>query len=70
MAKVFWRQNAETVLPKARDDIRAMQDGGVRFVLARVDDQSALDTGQELGVTLFQGFYVDRLLSGLPLVAT
>lgn len=65
MAKVFWRQNAETVLPKCRDDIRAMQDAGVRFVLARVDDQTAIDIGQELGVTLFQGFYVDRLLSGL-----
>ncbi|MCC7015981.1 MAG: EAL domain-containing protein [Rhodospirillales bacterium] len=71
MVKVFWRQNAETVLPKCRDDIRAMQDAGVRFVLARVDDQTALDIGQELGVTLFQGFYVDRLLSGLaPLAAS
>jgi hypothetical protein len=25
----------------------------------------AVDIGQELGVKLFQGFYVDRLLSGL-----
>lgn len=64
MAKVFWRQNAETVLPKARDDIRALQDAGVRVALVRVDDQSAVDTGQELGVTLFQGFFVDRLLAG------
>jgi hypothetical protein len=65
MAKVFWRQNAEAILPKCRDDIRAMQNAGVRFVLARVDDQTAVDTGQDLGVTLFQGFYVDRLLAGL-----
>ena len=70
MAKVFWRQSAESVLPKCRDDIHAMQEAGVRFVLARVDDQTAVDIGQELGVTLFQGFYVDRLLSGLTPLAT
>lgn len=63
MAKVFWRQNAENVLPDHRDDIRALQDVGVRMVFARVDDQTAVDVGQELGVKLFQGFYVDRLLS-------
>ena len=70
IAKVFWRQNAESVLPGCRDDIRIQQEGGVRFAFARVDDQLALDIGQELGVTLFQGFYVDRLLSNLkPAVA-
>jgi EAL domain-containing protein (putative c-di-GMP-specific phosphodiesterase class I) len=63
MAKVFWRQNAETVLPDHRDDIRALLDGGVRVVFARVDDETAVGIGQELGVRLFQGFYVDRLLS-------
>lgn len=63
MAKVFWRQNAETVLPEYRDDIRRLQDADVRVVFARVDDQTALDVGQDLGVKLFQGFYVDRLLS-------
>lgn len=63
MAKVFWRQNAETVLPGCRDDIRILQDAGVRVAFARVDDQTALDVGQELGVKLFQGFYVDRLLT-------
>ncbi len=65
IAKVFWRQNAEAVLPNARDDIRIQQEGGVRFAFARVDDQSAVDIGQELGITLFQGFYVDRMLSDL-----
>ena len=63
MAKVFWRQNAETVLPERRDDIRALQDAGVRIVFARVDDETAVAVGQELGVKLFQGFYVDRLIS-------
>ncbi len=63
MAKVFWRQNAETVLPDRRDDVRVLQDAGVRVVFARVDDQTAVDVGQDLGIKLFQGFYVDRLLS-------
>ncbi len=70
MAKVFWRQSAETVLPKCRDDIRALQDSGVRVALVRVDDQAAVDIGQELGVTLFQGFYIDRMLSGRASGAT
>jgi hypothetical protein len=63
MAKVFWRQNAETVLPDRRDDVRALQEAGVRVVFSRVDDQTAIDVGQELGVRLYQGFYVDRLLT-------
>ena len=70
MAKVFWRQNAENVLPNCRDDIRAQQEGGVSFVFARVDDQLAVDIGQELGVSMFQGFYVDQLMTSLaPAVA-
>jgi len=63
MAKVFWRQNAETVLPDRRDDVHALQEAGVRVVFSRVDDQTAIDVGQELGVRLYQGFYVDRLLT-------
>lgn len=62
IAKIFWRQGAETSLPKARDDIRRLQDGGARLALVRLDDETGIEIGHDLGISLFQGFYVDRLL--------
>lgn len=64
MAKIFWRQGAETVLPQYADEIRAIQDAGTRLVLCRLDEESGVELGHQLGITLFQGFYVDRLLAG------
>jgi len=62
MAKIFWRQGAEQILPRFRDDIEAMQKAGTRVVLARVDDDLGIDVGHDLGITMFQGFHVDHLL--------
>lgn len=62
LAKIFWRQGAETNLPRYADNIRYMQDAGITLVLARLDDETGLELGHSLGITLFQGFYVDRLL--------
>ena len=63
MAKVFWRAGAETVLPQFRDEIAAMQDAGTTIVLARLDDELGLQIAQDLGIVMFQGFYVDDLLA-------
>lgn len=63
MAKIFWRQGAEQILPRFRDDIEAMQAGGTRIVLARVDDDLGIDVGHDLGITMFQGFHVDKMLA-------
>ena len=63
IAKVFWRNGAETVLPQCRDEIAAMQQAGTSIVLARLDDELGLQVAQDLGIVMFQGFYVDDLLA-------
>jgi len=62
-AKIFWRQGAETILQKFESEIEMLQNNGTRVVLARVDDDLGIQVGHDLGITLFQGFYVDELLS-------
>lgn len=62
MAKIFWRQGAETILPQFKSEIEAMQEAGTRVVLARVDDDLGIKVGHDLGITMFQGFHIDDLL--------
>ena len=62
VAKIFWRQGAEQILPQYAKEIEEMQKQGTRVVLARVDDEAGIEIGHELGITLFQGFGVDDML--------
>ncbi len=62
MAKIFWRQGAETILPRFKDDIAEMQANGTRVVLARVDDELGIEIGHDLGITMFQGFGIDDII--------
>ncbi len=62
IAKIFWRQGAEQILPGFAKDIEEMQKTGTRVVLARVDDEVGIEVGHDLGITLFQGFGVDDML--------
>ncbi len=44
--------------------VQAVKQGGsTRIILCRCDDQDAIDFGSELGIRLFQGRHLDRLLS-------
>ncbi|MBT6094823.1 MAG: EAL domain-containing protein [Rhodospirillaceae bacterium] len=63
IAKIFWRNGAESVLPQFRDEIAAMQAAGTVVVLARLDDELGLQVAHDLGIQMFQGFYVDDLLA-------
>jgi hypothetical protein len=63
MAKIFWRNGAESVLPRFRDEIAAMQAAGTLVVMARLDDEFGLQIAHDLGIHMFQGFYVDDLLA-------
>lgn len=63
IAKVFWRGGAETVLAQFRDEIAAMQAAGTVVVLARLDDELGLQVAHDLGIQMFQGFYVDDLFA-------
>ena len=60
-AKVFWRQGAEQILPGFEKDLHVMQESGTQIIFARVDDETAVDIGHDLGVNMFQGFYIDDL---------
>lgn len=66
MAKVFWRPGAEAIIPSLADDIKAMQDTGCMIIMSRVDEDTAVEIGHPLGITMFQGFYVDDLLKHRP----
>lgn len=63
-AKIFWRPGAEEKLPAQGDEIKKMQDQGLIFILARLDDEIGIQIGHDLGINVFQGFYVDKLLDG------
>ncbi|MCH7938029.1 MAG: hypothetical protein IH994_13230 [Proteobacteria bacterium] len=63
-AKIFWRTGAEETLPAQKDEIKKMQDQGLIFILARLDDETGIQVGHDLGINVFQGFYVDKLLNG------
>lgn len=61
-AKIFWRPGAEETLPALREEIKNMQGQGLIFILARLDDEMGIKIGQDLGITVFQGFYIDDML--------
>lgn len=60
-AKIFWRQGAEQILPNFEEDLAAMQESGTQIIFARVDDETAVELGHDLGINMFQGFYIDDL---------
>jgi len=62
IAKIFWRPGAETIIPEMADDIKAMHDSGCMIIMSRVDEDTAVEIGHPLGITMYQGFYVDDLL--------
>ena len=62
MAKVFWRPGAELIIPGVADDIAAMQESGCMIIMSRVDEDTAVEIGHPLGITMYQGFYIDDLI--------
>lgn len=62
IAKVFWRPGAEAIIPDVADDIATMQKSGCMLIMSRVDEDTAVEVGQPLGITMYQGFYVDDLI--------
>lgn len=62
MAKIFWRQGAESLLPDYAEEIAEMQARGRMIIMSRVDEDIAVEVGQDFGINMYQGFYVDRLM--------
>ena len=61
-AKIFWRPGSEDVLPAKKAEIKRMQDEGLIFVIARLDDEAGIKIGHDLGINVFQGFHIDSLI--------
>lgn len=65
LIKLHW--NADTKAVLRQEDNRPLIEevkrvGPARVILCRCDGQQAIEYGQELGITMFQGRYTDRLL--------
>jgi hypothetical protein len=45
------------------DDLRSLSKGSAYPIATRIETLEAVKAGMEIGMTLFQGFYVDRLLN-------
>ena len=64
--KLFWN---EDLLSATKDEnfINSIKDNDARhIILCRVDDKRAIEWGQSLGISLFQGYYVQKLLYQTP----
>ncbi|MBT4888005.1 MAG: EAL domain-containing protein [Rhodospirillales bacterium] len=61
--KLFWREGAEKLILESADEIKKMLNAGIKVVLARVDDEEAVNIGRSLGIELFQGFYIDKFIA-------
>lgn len=66
MIKIVWTPNMEAVLRQDKThELKAIVKSNEpeRFVLCRCDDKRAIEVGWSLGITAFQGRYVDELIA-------
>ena len=57
---------AEEILKERERAIKYLIDCNVLPVLIRVDNERALEIGATMGINMFQGFYIDKLLGHKP----
>ncbi len=62
IAKIHWRNGAEEILKERERAIKYLIDCNVLPVLIRVDNERALEIGASMGINMFQGFHIDKLL--------
>ncbi|HBM90905.1 MAG TPA: hypothetical protein DD400_03390, partial [Rhodospirillaceae bacterium] len=66
LIKLFWAPQAIDIMPASQtSSIRniIMDTGQAHTILCRCDNERALQVGQELGIVMFQGREVDKLLA-------
>lgn len=66
LIKLNWTPNAlDDLLPSMKPAVRnlIMETGQAHTILCRCDDERAINLGHELGIVMFQGRQVDRLLN-------
>lgn len=65
LVKLFWTPSGlDDMLPSQFPEVRGlvMDNGQAHTILCRCDDTRAVETGQDLGIVMFQGRYVDQLM--------
>ncbi len=62
IAKIHWRNGAEEILKERERAIKYLIECNVLPVLIRVDNERALEIGATMGINMFQGFHIDKLL--------
>ncbi len=62
IAKIHWRNGAEEILKERERAIKYLIDCNVLPVLIRVDSERALEIGAQMGINMFQGFHIDKML--------
>lgn len=62
IAKIHWRNGAEEILKERERAIKYLIDCNVLPVLIRVDNERALEIGATMGINMFQGFHIDKML--------
>ena len=62
IAKIHWRTGAEDILKERERAVKYMIECNVAPVLIRVDNERALEVGARMGINMFQGFLIDKML--------
>lgn len=64
LMKIAWHPQLEQVLTNDKDFMSYMNKAErAKIILCRIDDEKAIELGNSLGINLYQGRYVNRLLS-------
>ncbi|MFH1805845.1 MAG: hypothetical protein ABID63_13260 [Pseudomonadota bacterium] len=65
MIKMMWAPEMESLPEEALADIRrsVAESGETRVIMCRCDDERAIKFGHSVNITMFQGRYVEQLLS-------
>ena len=65
VVKLIWHPEMVDRGEAAHSDVRAMirRTGDSRVVLTRCDDREAVDFGQSMGISVFQGRQVENLIA-------
>ncbi len=64
LIKIFWRAGSEDYILDNKDTIDELTGHNIDIVLARIDDEKALNLAKSAGIMNFQGFLIDKMING------
>ena len=63
MVKLIWNQELVDTIGKAKASEIVSKMGNSRIILCRCDDETAVEFGQSIGISMFQGRHIENLLA-------